>query len=85
MQGSGPEGVDDLCFHTYEEFFPSPFPEAGEDDQTWQNLAEKRWVKGRKRKGRNGDRKEGRHEGCKAGIEKGGKGGRFYALTPPCH
>ena len=23
-QGSGPEGVDDLCFHTYGEFSPSP-------------------------------------------------------------
>ena len=23
-QGSGPKGVDDLCFHTYEEFSPSP-------------------------------------------------------------
>ena len=22
--GSGPEGVDDLCFHTYGEFSPSP-------------------------------------------------------------
>ena len=22
MQGSGPERVDDLCFHTYEEFSP---------------------------------------------------------------
>ena len=21
-QGSGPQGVDDLCFHTYEEFSP---------------------------------------------------------------
>ena len=25
-QGSGPEGVDDLCFHTYGEFSPSPSP-----------------------------------------------------------
>ena len=24
--GSGPEGVDDLCFHTYGEFSPSPPP-----------------------------------------------------------
>ena len=23
-QGSGPEGVDDLCFHTYGEFSPPP-------------------------------------------------------------
>ena len=25
-QGSGPEGVDDLCFYTYGEFFPPPPP-----------------------------------------------------------
>ena len=25
-QGSGPEGVDDLCFHTYGEFSPPPPP-----------------------------------------------------------
>ena len=25
-QGSGPEGVDDLCFNTYGEFYPSPPP-----------------------------------------------------------
>ena len=25
-QDSGPEGVDDLCFHTYGEFSPSPPP-----------------------------------------------------------
>ena len=25
-QGSGPKGVDDLCFHTYGEFSPSPSP-----------------------------------------------------------
>ena len=25
-QGSGPEGVDDLCFHTYGGFSPSPSP-----------------------------------------------------------
>ena len=25
-QGSGPEGVDDLCFHTYGEFSPSSYP-----------------------------------------------------------
>ena len=25
-QGSGPEGVDDLCFHTYGRFCPSPPP-----------------------------------------------------------
>ena len=25
-QGSGPEGVDDLCFHTCGEFSPSPPP-----------------------------------------------------------
>ena len=25
-QGSGPEGVDDLCFHTYGEFSPSSPP-----------------------------------------------------------
>ena len=25
-QGSGPEGVDDLCFHTYGGFSPSPPP-----------------------------------------------------------
>ena len=24
LLGSGPEGVDDLCFHTYGEFSPSP-------------------------------------------------------------
>ena len=24
QQGSGPKGVDDLCFHTYKEFSPSP-------------------------------------------------------------
>ena len=24
--GSGPEGVDDLCFHTYGGFFPPPSP-----------------------------------------------------------
>ena len=23
-QGSGPDGVDDLCFHTYGEFSPPP-------------------------------------------------------------
>ena len=23
-QGSGPKGIDDLCFHTYGEFSPSP-------------------------------------------------------------
>ena len=28
-QGSGPEGVDDLCFHTYGEFSPPPPPPAG--------------------------------------------------------
>ena len=26
FSGSGPEGVDDLCFHTYGEFSPSPPP-----------------------------------------------------------
>ena len=25
-QGSGPKGVNDLCFHTYGEFSPSPSP-----------------------------------------------------------
>ena len=25
-QGSGPEGVDDLCIHTYGGFYPSPPP-----------------------------------------------------------
>ena len=24
VQGSGPEGIDDLCFHTYGKFSPSP-------------------------------------------------------------
>ena len=27
-QGSGPEGVDDLCFHTYGEFSPPPYSSA---------------------------------------------------------
>ena len=49
MQGSGPEGVDDLCFHTYEEFSPHPSPPPGswggwpnlaEIGRIWQNLAE---------------------------------------------
>ena len=28
-QGSGPNGADDLCFHTYGEFSPSPPPGIG--------------------------------------------------------
>ena len=31
MQGSGPEGVNDLCFHTYEEFSPLERGGEGED------------------------------------------------------
>ena len=28
LLGSGPKGVDDLCFHTYGEFSPTPPPPA---------------------------------------------------------
>ena len=33
-QGSGPEGVDDLCFHTYVEFSP-PSPPPSPPSEIW--------------------------------------------------
>ena len=39
-QGSGPEGVDDLCFHTYGEFSPSPPLGIGPHGWDWDLVAE---------------------------------------------
>ena len=44
-QGSGPEGVDDLCFHTYGEF--SPPPPSGIGPFSWDlDLEAEIWVSG---------------------------------------
>ena len=69
-QGSGPKGVDDLCFHTYGEFSPSP-PSSNLDFGLWAEIWASRLDLGVQAgiwASRLGFKPQGWHLGLEAGI-----------------